>query len=103
MRVLNDESNRRKSLQRSIIRYLVAHPGAADSASGVRHCWLRGEADISQPMVEHALEDLLNRGLLVKRGDTPATRIYAFNEVAGEAARAFSEEPDENAGDPARG
>lgn len=86
---MSDETNRRHRLQHKILRYLLDHPTAADSAEGVRHWWLRDMGELSGAMTTDALEELLGRGLLVSRGDPPETRIYSLNEQMKESAVRF--------------
>jgi predicted transcriptional regulator len=91
--VLADEISREESVEREILRYLLAHPAAADSAAGVRIWWLRDPGEISEAMVRGVLERLLKRGWLITRGDTPETRIYALNEQAKDAVASSAGEP----------
>jgi hypothetical protein len=49
----------------AIDRYLDEHPGAADTPAGIARWWLTGEVRLASiEQIEHALELLLNRGLL---------------------------------------
>lgn len=77
---LSDETNQRERVEKHIVRYLLAHPSAADSAEGVRHWWLRDMGEVSKSVTEDALGELVRRGLLVTRGNVPETSIYALSE-----------------------
>jgi hypothetical protein len=90
---LTDEVHERESVERLVLRYLLRHPAAADSAEGVRLWWLRDAGEVSQAMLMAALEELLERGWLVTRGETPEMRIYSLNEGEREAVARFAAEP----------
>jgi hypothetical protein len=83
----------RRAVAQELLRYLVEHPAAADGVEGVRHWWLRGIREVSATIVREILEELAKRGWLVTRGETPETRIYAFNESEREAVVQFIAEP----------
>jgi len=80
-------------VERLVLRYLLRHPAAADSVEGVRLWWLRDAGEVSQAMLMAALEELLERGWLVTRGETPETRIYSLSEGEREAIASFAAEP----------
>jgi hypothetical protein len=77
------------SVECRILRYLLAHPAAADSAEGVRDWWLHGTGEVSKAEVADALEGLIKRGWLVMRGNINGTSIYAFNEENAGAVSRF--------------
>lgn len=97
--ILADDVHTRESVERMVLRYLLLHRAAADSAEGVRVWWLRDAGEVSQSMVMAALEELLERGWLVTRGATPETRIYSLNDREIEAVAGFAGVP----GDPSDG
>lgn len=80
-------------MERLVLRYLLRHPAAADSAQGVRLWWLRDAGEVSQAMLMAALEELLEKGWLVTRGETPETRIYSLNDREHKAIESFAAEP----------
>jgi DNA-binding HxlR family transcriptional regulator len=90
---LTDEVHERESVERLVLRYLLRHPAAADSAQGVRLWWLRDAGEVSQAMLMAALEELLEKGWLVTRGETPETRIYSLNDREHKAIESFAAEP----------
>ena len=52
----------RQILGQQILRYLLVHPGARDSAEGIRVWWLRPGCEATAREVEEALEELVERG-----------------------------------------
>ena len=57
-----------------IQQYLADHPDAADTSDGIRAWWLIG---VPTAVVEAALADLVNRGL-VRRQEVPgASPVYS--------------------------
>jgi hypothetical protein len=89
---LSNETNQRECVEKHIVRYLLAHPAAADSADGITHWWLRDMHEVSKGVIEDALGELVRRRLLVTRGSAPDTSIYALGE-AGKALRFLKGEP----------
>ena len=77
---LTEGKHDRKSVEQLVLRYLLRHPAAADSAEGVRLWWLRDAGEIAQTTLRNALDELMERGWLVTRGETPETRIYSLND-----------------------
>lgn len=59
-------------------RYLHAHPGAADTAAGIRKWWLP-ERFAGEPAdrIEEALRKLVSRGVLVRVGLPDGQTLYA--------------------------
>lgn len=84
-----EESELKVSVECRILRYLLAHPAAADSAEGVRDWWLHDTGEVSNAVVADALEGLIKRGWLVMRGNINGTNIYAFNEENADAVSLF--------------
>jgi len=77
------------SVECRILRYLLTHPAAADSAEGVRDWWLHETGDVSKAAVADALEGLIQRGWLVMRSNINGANIYAFNEGQADAVSRF--------------
>jgi hypothetical protein len=93
---LTEESNNRDVLARRILQYLLEHPAAADSASGVRHWWLHGENELAEGLVSDVLDAMARRGWLVTRGRKSEMRIYGFNERCKRDAMRFIENTGEH-------
>jgi hypothetical protein len=51
----------RETLGQQILRYLLVHPDARDSADGIRVWWLQPGCEATAPEVEEALEELVER------------------------------------------
>lgn len=65
---------------RDILRYLVAHPGAKDTASGIEKWWLaRNVTSEERQRLEESLQQLVARGWLIGRAPQSET-IYSLNE-----------------------
>jgi len=90
---LTDESNLRDRVARHILRYLLEHPTAADSAKGIRLWWLRDGNEVTEAMIGEVLETLVKREWLVTHGKETETRIYAFDDRNKEAVMRFAAEP----------
>ena len=59
----------RETLGHQILRYLLGHPGARDSADGIRLWWLQPGCEATVPEVEDALDDLVDRGWVETSGE----------------------------------
>ena len=59
----------REILGQQILRYLLVHPGARDSAEGIRVWWLRPGCEATAPEVEEALDELVDRGWVETSGE----------------------------------
>lgn len=65
----------------SIRRYLLDHPNAADTLEGVARWWLSGDADHEWlSKVQRAIEQLVNRGEMVRQTLRDGTVIYERNK-----------------------
>jgi hypothetical protein len=53
-----------RAAARDILRYLVEHPGATDTARGIAGWWVTG---LDNRVVDMALDHLVNRGWLLAR------------------------------------
>jgi Fe2+ or Zn2+ uptake regulation protein len=61
-----------------IARYLADHPDAADTVEGIRRWWLLGQRpEHAATQVQHALDWLVHRGLVVKRVLRDGQVVYA--------------------------
>lgn len=62
-----------------IVRYLSAHPNAADTVKGITTWWLAREGGIPDVQeVEAALEYLVIKGVLAKRVKADGEAIYGL-------------------------
>ncbi len=71
------EESRIAQLRDEILKYLRAHPRAADTVEGIANWWLprqRYEEDIQK--VEQALDELSERGLVAKTTLADGTILY---------------------------
>jgi hypothetical protein len=81
-----------RQLERSILRYLLAHRDARDSADGIRHWWLPPrQRGVSAVEVRHALRALARRGWVSSAGRGRYT-AYGLEARRAAEARAFLEE-----------
>jgi hypothetical protein len=65
---------------REILVYLLEHPHAQDTCSGIQQWWLAGRGvDCDPPDVQIAIEDLVRRDLLVEIHATDARVHYRLN------------------------
>jgi hypothetical protein len=58
-----------ETLGQQILRYLLGHPGARDSAAGIRVWWLQPGCEATAAEVEDALEELVDRGWVETSGE----------------------------------
>jgi len=73
---------------RQIVEYLLQHPTARDTASGIGLWWLGRR--FSPATVEAGLEELALRGMIEIHDPAPGNRTYGFNAEAALDARAFA-------------
>ena len=65
----------------TIRRYLLDHPNAADTLQGVARWWLSGDAGEEWlSKVQRAIEQLVNRGEMVRKTLRDGTVIYERNK-----------------------
>jgi hypothetical protein len=80
----HDESNDMEKLSEfvvEILRYVVAHPGAKDTVSGIEKWWLpRRISGEGKRKIEDSLELLVSKGWLIERCSPQAETIYSLNE-----------------------
>lgn len=69
------------ALEREILSYLMDNPDAQDTLRGIADWWLLERAiRIQTGKVEEALENLLDRGLLLKEEDPDSRVQYRINQ-----------------------
>lgn len=67
----------------SIRRYLATHPGAADSAAGIRQWWLpREQSHVSDAALRAVLDRLVRRGELERRRLPDGEDLYTATPSA---------------------
>lgn len=67
-----------------IARYLREHPNAADSLEGIRQWWLlRLRVQEATAQIEEALEELLDRGVVVRQVMPDGSVLYRRAETPG--------------------
>jgi hypothetical protein len=64
-------------IARELERYVHAHPAAADTVGGIARWWLAGPMQPPLQQVETALDELLRRGVLVRRLLPDGNSVYA--------------------------
>ena len=65
-----------------LLEYLCSHPDAKDTAEGIENWWLRAQgATVDRMSVRKALNDLLARDWLIRRGSMSDHQIYGLNPV----------------------
>lgn len=52
------------AVAQALVRYLLIHPGASDTADGIAHWWFDPEDGVSPKELQQTLESLIERGLL---------------------------------------
>jgi hypothetical protein len=64
-----------------ILRYLVEHPDAKDTIDGILRWWIpKGRAEHKKEDVEHAINELVAKGWIVKRETTPSHAVYGVDQ-----------------------
>jgi hypothetical protein len=63
-----------------LLGYLCSHPDAKDTADGIENWWLRAQgATVDRMGVRKALNDLVERDWLIRRGSMSGHQIYGLN------------------------
>lgn len=52
------------AVAQALVRYLITHPGACDTADSIAHWWLDPEDSVSLQELQETLESLIECGLL---------------------------------------
>lgn len=78
-----------------ILRYVVTHPGAKDTISGIEKWWLsKSISREGKRKIEDSLNLLVSRGWLIGRCSPQAETIYSLNENGLPEIKEFlNEEP----------
>ncbi len=86
----------REDLKLQILRYLTLHPGARDSAEGIRIWWLDRGSIATPAEVEDVLDELVALGWVEHRGEG-TMHLYGLLPSAAGAIRDYVSQ------DPSRG
>ncbi|CAN5818258.1 hypothetical protein BH11GEM2_BH11GEM2_26340 [soil metagenome] len=62
---------------RALRRYIAAHPGAADTVVGIQRWWLAPAVDEPMPLVELALDRLIEEGVMRRVDMQDGSAIYS--------------------------
>lgn len=82
-----------------ILRYLRAHPQAADTAEGIARWWIkRQRLHESVARVESALNLLVGRALVESRRSPAGTTLYALHPGGGPTAPDTPDAPESTDG-----
>ena len=92
----NEITSDTDSLQREfvveILRYLLAHPKAKDTISGIEKWWLSRTVSLERrSKLGEALELLVSRGWLISRVSPQSETIYSLNENNVDEIKKFIE------------
>lgn len=89
---MDEEGSRARPvpLAQQILRYLVRHPAAKDTAEGVLTWWVRDErVGCDKAAVQAALDCLVVKGWLRERETKPSGRLYGLRRGCLREIRAF--------------
>ncbi|HNQ03131.1 MAG TPA: hypothetical protein PKH69_00820 [Thiobacillaceae bacterium] len=67
-----------------ILAYLQRHPNAADTARGIARWWLPAPLGQDVELVAHALDTLLQQGLLHRQVNADRQTIYSGRDARGQ-------------------
>lgn len=77
-----------------VLRYVVAHPRAKDTISGIEKWWLsKSISREGKRKIEESLNLLVAKGWLIARCSPQSETIYSLNEQGLVEIKAFLEEP----------
>lgn len=80
----------RSPMIHEILRYLIEHPDAKDTIDGILRWWIpQGHAERKKEDVEHAINELVAKGWIVKRETTPSHTVYGVDKHQLEQVRNF--------------
>lgn len=86
--------DRRQSLIRGILQYLVAHPDAKDTREGIQSWWLPGHTvEWEQTEVQEVLNHLVAKRWLRKRNLPPLRDLYCLNNERLGEIKAYLQTP----------
>lgn len=78
---------------RQILHYLMRHPDAKDTMTGILRWWLPREGvERKEEEVQEALDTLVARGWVTTRQTTPSQSLYWLNQEKLEEIKAFLRE-----------
>ena len=80
-RALDPEELQRDDLLVEILRYVIAHPKAKDTVSGIEKWWLsQSISGEGRKRIEALLNSLVAKGWFISRRSPQAETIYSLNE-----------------------
>ncbi len=68
-------------LDEQILYYMELHPHAADTAEGIATWWLKHDNRVKLSRVKGALENLVERGMAVRRKSQDGHILYSKGNV----------------------
>lgn len=75
-----DQSSNSDGVVRLLLGYLCSHPDAKDTAEGIETWWFRAHGvKVDRMGVREALNDLVARDWLIRRGSLSGQQIYGLN------------------------
>src|SRR5262249_53633040 len=75
-------------LAKRILSYWLENPGASDTVDGIAVWWVQyKEFEHSKPRIEHALAELVNKGLVLQKCNPTSQDTYALNPAVKRQVR----------------
>jgi hypothetical protein len=87
-----DSSTETTDVMKHILRYLLDHPTARDTAAGIQLWWLERRYVLAS--VEQGVETLVEKGWLQSHALASGARIFGLSEGSASDARAFVDQGD---------
>jgi hypothetical protein len=78
---MEDSASGGSPVTTAILRYLIEHPDAKDTASGIARWWLSPHHDEwKRDVIQTAIDGLVARGWLIRRETTPSHVVYGLDK-----------------------
>ena len=66
---------------KEILRYLIEHPDAKDTAEGIARWWISPHHhEWKRDVVQRAIDELVARGWLIRRETTPSHVVFSLDK-----------------------